>query len=29
MYALADGDEKGGWRHAWLRLVKAMGFPMS
>ena len=28
MYALADADEKGGWRRAWLRLVHAMGFPL-
>ena len=29
MYALDTLDEKGGWRHAWLRMVKAMGFPLS
>ena len=29
MYALDTLDEKGGWRHGWLRMVKAMGFPMS
>lgn len=29
MYALDTLDEKGGWRHAWLRLVGAMGFPLS
>ena len=29
MYALDTLDEKGGWRHAWLRMVNAMGFPMS
>ncbi len=28
MYALADADEKGGWRKAWLKLVHAMGFPI-
>jgi len=28
IYALADADEKGGWRRAWLRLVHAMGFPL-
>ena len=29
MYALDTLDEKGGWRHAWLRMVKALGFPLS
>ena len=29
LYALDTADEKGGWRHAWLRLVQAMGFPLS
>ena len=29
MYALDTADEKGGWRRPWLRLVKAMGFPVS
>lgn len=29
MYALDTLDEKGGWRHAWLRMVKALGFPVS
>lgn len=29
MYALDTLDEKGGWRRAWLRMVTAMGFPMS
>jgi glycine/D-amino acid oxidase-like deaminating enzyme len=28
MYALADADEKGGWRRAWLRFVHALGFPL-
>ena len=27
--ALDTLDEKGGWRHAWLRMVGAMGFPLS
>lgn len=29
LYALDTADEKGGWRHAWLRLVQAMGFPLT
>ena len=29
MYALDTLDEKGGWRHAWLRMVRALGFPVS
>lgn len=29
MYALDTLDEKGGWRHPWLRMVKALGFPLS
>ena len=29
MHALDTLDEKGGWRHPWLRLVKALGFPVS
>ena len=29
MHALDTLDEKGGWRRGWLRLVKAMGFPLS
>lgn len=29
LYALDTADEKGGWRKAWLRLVEAMGFPLS
>lgn len=29
LYALDTADEKGGWRHAWLKLVQAMGFPLS
>lgn len=29
MYALDTVDEKGGWRRPWLRMVEAMGFPMS
>ncbi len=29
MYALDSLDEKGGWRHLWLRLVRALGFPLS
>ena len=28
MYALADADEKGGWRRHWLRFVHALGFPL-
>lgn len=28
LYALDTADEKGGWRHAWLKLVDAMGFPI-
>ena len=29
MYALDTLDEKGGWRHAWLKFVKTLGFPLS
>lgn len=29
LYAFDTADEKGGWRHAWLKLVQAMGFPLS
>lgn len=29
LYALDTADEKGGWRNTWLRLVQAMGFPLS
>ncbi|ELT95754.1 hypothetical protein CAPTEDRAFT_190688 [Capitella teleta] len=29
LYALDTADEKGGWRHAWLRFVQALGFPLS
>lgn len=29
LYALDTADEKGGWRNAWLKLVEAMGFPLS
>lgn len=29
MYALDTADRKGGWRKPWLRLVSAMGFPLS
>jgi glycine/D-amino acid oxidase-like deaminating enzyme len=28
MHALDGVDEKGGWRRLWLRLVRAMGFPI-
>lgn len=28
LYALDTADEKGGWRHAWLKFVHAMGFPI-
>ncbi|MEM7224575.1 MAG: FAD-binding oxidoreductase [Pseudomonadota bacterium] len=28
MYALDGVDEKGGWRRPWLRLVRALGFPI-
>ena len=28
MHALDSVDEKGGWRRLWLRLVRAMGFPI-
>ncbi len=28
MHALDGVDEKGGWRRAWIRLVRAMGFPI-
>ncbi|MEM1129578.1 MAG: FAD-dependent oxidoreductase [Pseudomonadota bacterium] len=29
LYALDTADEKGGWRHGWLKLVNKMGFPLS
>jgi len=29
LYALDTADEKGGWRHAWLKFVNALGFPLS
>ncbi len=29
MYALDTVDEKGGWRHLWIRLVEKMGFPIT
>ncbi|MEH6473871.1 MAG: FAD-dependent oxidoreductase [Halopseudomonas sp.] len=29
MYALDTVDEKGGWRHHWIRLVEKMGFPIT
>ncbi|WP_172330701.1 FAD-binding oxidoreductase [Mangrovicoccus sp. HB161399] len=29
LYALDTADEKGGWRRPWLKLVDAMGFPLS
>lgn len=29
LHALDTADEKGGWRHTWLRLVEAMGFPLT
>ncbi len=29
MHALDTADEKGGWRHSWLRMVGKMGFPLS
>jgi glycine/D-amino acid oxidase-like deaminating enzyme len=29
LYALDTADERGGWRSTWLRLVAAMGFPLS
>jgi glycine/D-amino acid oxidase-like deaminating enzyme len=29
MHALDTADEKGGWRHPWLKLVTRMGFPVS
>jgi glycine/D-amino acid oxidase-like deaminating enzyme len=29
LHALDTADEKGGWRRAWLKLVDAMGFPLS
>ena len=29
LYALDTADDKGGWRKAWLRLVQAMGIPLS
>ncbi len=28
MYAMDTADEKGGWRHAWLRFVTRLGFPL-
>ncbi len=28
LYALDTADEKGGWRHAWLKFVYALGFPI-
>ncbi len=28
MYAMDTADEKGGWRHPWLKLVHRMGFPV-
>jgi glycine/D-amino acid oxidase-like deaminating enzyme len=28
MYALDEVDTKGGWRKLWIRLVRAMGFPI-
>jgi glycine/D-amino acid oxidase-like deaminating enzyme len=28
LYALDTADEKGGWRHGWLKLVDALGFPI-
>ena len=28
MHALDGVDEKGGWRTQWLRLVRALGFPI-
>lgn len=28
MHALDDVDEKGGWRKAWIKMVRAMGFPL-
>lgn len=29
MYALDTADEKGGWRHHWLKFVTRLGFPLS
>jgi len=29
MYALDTADEKGGWRHLWLKFVSSLGFPLS
>ena len=29
MHALDTADERGGWRHLWLRLIDRMGFPLS
>lgn len=29
LHALDTADERGGWRGGWLRLVRAMGFPLS
>ncbi len=28
VYALDTAEEKGGWRHHWLALIKKMGFPL-
>jgi glycine/D-amino acid oxidase-like deaminating enzyme len=28
LYALDTADEKGGWRHVWLKLVHLLGFPI-
>ncbi|RXJ73816.1 FAD-dependent oxidoreductase [Veronia nyctiphanis] len=29
MYALDTADEKGGWRHWWIKMVEKMGFPVT
>ena len=29
MYALDTADKSGGWRRPWLKMVSAMGFPLS
>ncbi|MCY1242322.1 hypothetical protein D9M72_552750 [compost metagenome] len=29
MYALDTADKSGGWRKPWLKMVSAMGFPLS
>jgi hypothetical protein len=29
MHALDTDDEKGSWRHAWLKFVTRLGFPLS